>query len=55
MVHLKNATSKFGVFDEKTCFFNADRLSGSLRFHLRKYLFSRNLKENVGQKAQTGF
>jgi len=55
MVHLKNATSKFGVFDEKTCFFNADRLSGSLRFHLRKCSSLGNLRQNIGQKAQTSF
>ena len=55
MVHLQNATSKFGVFDEKTCFFNADRPSGMLRFHLRNRPFSGNLRQNIGQKAQTGF
>jgi len=55
MVLFKNTKAKFGVFDEKTCFFNVERLSAHLRFHLRNWHIWGNLEANVGQKAQTGF
>jgi len=55
MVLCKNTKAKFVIFIEKTCFFNVHRAKDLLRFHLRNWHIWGNLRQNVGQKAQTGF
>jgi len=55
MVHLKNANVKFGVFDEKTCFFHENVHPCQIKFVYFLAAILGNLRQNIGQKAQTSF
>jgi len=54
-VHLQNANAKFDDFDEKTCFFHENVHPCQIKFVYFLAAILGNLRQNIGQKAQTGF
>ena len=54
-MHLQNANAKFDDFDEKTCFFHENVYLRQIKSAYFLAAILGNLRQNIGQKAQTGF
>jgi len=55
MVLCKNTKAKFDDFDEKTCFFHENVYLRQIKSAYFLAAILGNLRQNIGQKAQTGF